>query len=103
MDIKELRELTPDRLTALEQSLRKQIFDARIKNYTNQLDDTASIRRLRRDMARVKTVHSELIAAGPIADDAAAADDSTADDSAVEEAVEAADAEPEAAAEEETD
>ncbi len=95
MDIKELRELTPDRLSALEQSLRKQIFDARIKNYTNQLDDTASIRRLRRDMARVKTVHSELVAAAP-------ADDSTTEEVA-EAPVEATDDAPEAAAEEETD
>ncbi len=64
MDIKELRELNIDRLGALERGLRKQIFDARIKNYTNQLDDTASIRRMRKDLARVKTVHSEMLNRG---------------------------------------
>ena len=59
MDIQELRECTVERLEELEKTLRRQIFEARIKNYTNQLDDTASIRRARRDLARVKTVMSE--------------------------------------------
>ena len=59
MDIKELRDCTPERLQELEKTLRRQIFDARIKNFTNQLDDTASIRRARRDLARVKTLMIE--------------------------------------------
>lgn len=61
MDINELRELTPERLGELEKQLRRQIFDARIKNYTNQLDDTASIRRMKRDLARVKTIAGEIV------------------------------------------
>lgn len=60
MEINELRELTPERLGELEKQLRRQIFDARIKNYTNQLDDTASIRRMKRDLARVKTIATEI-------------------------------------------
>jgi len=59
VDIKELRECNEERLLELEKSLRRQVFDARIKNFTNQLDDTASIRRVRRDLARVKTILSE--------------------------------------------
>lgn len=59
MDVKELRECTDARLAELEQTLRRQIFDARIKNFTNQLDDTASIGRVRKDLARVKTILSE--------------------------------------------
>ena len=59
MDIQELRDCTEERLEELEKTLRRQIFEARIKNFTNQLDDTASIRRARRDLARVKTVMSE--------------------------------------------
>ena len=66
MDIKELRECTTERLQELEKNLRRQIFDARIKNFTNQLDDTASIRRARRDLARVKTILSERV--GSVAD-----------------------------------
>ncbi len=59
MDNNELRECTVDRLNDLEATLRRQIFESRIKNFTNQLDDTASIRRARRDLARVKTILSE--------------------------------------------
>ena len=61
MDTTELRECTNDRLADLEKTLRRQIFEARIKNFTNQLDDTASIRRARRDLARVKTILSERV------------------------------------------
>lgn len=56
MDINELRECNQERLQELEKQLRRQVFDARIKNLTNQLHDTASIRRARRDLARVKTL-----------------------------------------------
>lgn len=56
MDLKELHECTPERLQEIEKQLRREIFDARLKNYTNQLDDTASIRRARRNLARVKTL-----------------------------------------------
>jgi large subunit ribosomal protein L29 len=59
---KQLRESTDERLTELERSLRREIFEARIKNFTNQLDDTASIRRARKDLARVKTIRDERVA-----------------------------------------
>lgn len=59
MDTNELRDCTVERLMELEKTLRRQIFDGRIKNFTNQLDDTASIRRARRDLARVKTILNE--------------------------------------------
>jgi len=59
MEITELRDCTPERLVDLEKTLRRQIFEARMKNFTNQLDDTALVRRTRRDLARVKTVLSE--------------------------------------------
>jgi large subunit ribosomal protein L29 len=56
---KQLRESTDERLAELESSLRREIFESRIKNFTNQLDDTASIRRARKDLARVKTLLNE--------------------------------------------
>lgn len=65
MEISELRETTKERLAELEASLRRQIFEARIKNHTNQLDDTASIRRTRRDLARVLTVLNERVGNAP--------------------------------------
>lgn len=56
MKAKELRERTDEHLRELEKSLAKEVFDARFKNFTNRLNDTALIRRARRDLARVKTV-----------------------------------------------
>jgi large subunit ribosomal protein L29 len=53
---KELRERTTEALTELSKSLQNDLFQARFKNYTNRLNDTASIRRTRRDLARVKTL-----------------------------------------------
>ena len=61
MKTEELRECTDERLTELEKGLRREIFESRIKNFTNQLDDTASIRRAKRDLARVKTIQNERV------------------------------------------
>ena len=56
MKSKELRDRTDEALQELEKSLQSEIFQARFKNYTNRLNDTASIKRQRRDLARVKTI-----------------------------------------------
>ena len=55
MKAKDLRERTTDHLRELEKSLAQEVFQARFKNFTNRLNDTASIRKTRRDLARVKT------------------------------------------------
>ncbi|HZF47250.1 MAG TPA: 50S ribosomal protein L29 [Polyangiaceae bacterium] len=55
MKAKDLRERTDDHLRELEKSLAQEVFQARFKNFTNRLNDTASIRKTRRDLARVKT------------------------------------------------
>lgn len=54
--LKELRERTDEHLREQEKELAKDVFDARFKNFTNRLNDTALIRRKRRDLARVKTI-----------------------------------------------
>jgi len=56
MKAKELRERTDEHLRELEKSLAKDVFDGHFKNFTNRLNDTALIRRSRRDLARVKTI-----------------------------------------------
>ena len=68
MKAKELKESTDERLAELERSLRREVFEARIKNFTNQLDDTASIHRARRDLARVLTIRSQRARSGSDAD-----------------------------------
>jgi len=52
----ELREKNDDELKELEQSLARDLWKSRFSNYSNQLDDTDKVRRLRREIARVKTI-----------------------------------------------
>ena len=55
MKAKDLRERTLEHLLELEKQLTNDVFQARFKNFTNRLNDTASIQKTRRDLARVKT------------------------------------------------
>jgi large subunit ribosomal protein L29 len=59
MKAKDMREKSVEDLVELEKSLVKDAFQARFKNFTNRLDDTASIKKARRDIARVKTLLAE--------------------------------------------
>ena len=56
MNATELRDQSVDELQERERDLIRELWKARFDNHTNQLDDTAKIRRLRRDIARVKTI-----------------------------------------------
>ena len=56
MKAKDLRERSSDDLKELEKSLAKDTFTARFKNFTNRLDDTSTINKTKRDLARVKTL-----------------------------------------------
>jgi large subunit ribosomal protein L29 len=63
MKSKDLRERTTEHLRELEKSLANDMFQARFKNFTNRLNDTASIRKARRDLARVKTILTQRLSA----------------------------------------
>lgn len=52
----DLRSLSLEQLEQKGAELRSELFDARMKRATEQLQDTASLGRLRRDIARVETV-----------------------------------------------
>jgi large subunit ribosomal protein L29 len=52
----DIRAKSADELKDLERDLRLELFKARIQNHTNQLDSTARLRSLRRDIARIHTV-----------------------------------------------
>lgn len=56
MKASELRELTLDELRAKEEELRREHFTAKVRHATGQLENTAKLRLLRRDIARVETV-----------------------------------------------
>ncbi len=74
MKAKDLRERSPEDLRELEKSIAKDTFTARFKNFTNQLDDTSTIKKAKRDLARVKTLlrQQALNSAAPKAETAAA-------------------------------
>lgn len=59
MKAKDLRDRTTEHLIELEKTLGREVFDAKFKNFTNRLNDTASIRTKRRDLARVKSILAE--------------------------------------------
>ena len=56
MKTAEIREKSSDELKTLDGELRKELFKARIQNHTNQLDSTAKLHKLKRDIARIATV-----------------------------------------------
>lgn len=56
MNAKEFRAKTPDQLLDHLTSLKKEAFNLRFQQATNQLENTARIRIVRRDVARIKTV-----------------------------------------------
>jgi large subunit ribosomal protein L29 len=55
----DLREKSLEDLRELEKTLAHDVFQARLKNFTNRLDDTSSIRKTKRDLARVTTLLRE--------------------------------------------
>ena len=63
MDAKELREKSPDQLRDELANLKKEAFNLRFQQATNQLENTARMRQVRRNAARVKTILNEKAAA----------------------------------------
>ncbi|MFO0670178.1 MAG: 50S ribosomal protein L29 [Polyangiaceae bacterium] len=59
MKAKDLKERSVEDLKELAKSLRKDFFQNRLKNFTNRLDDTSTIKKARADLARVLTVLNE--------------------------------------------
>ncbi len=53
---KQLKNLSKDELASKGRELESGLFQAKIKLATGQLEDTASIWRMRKDIARVKTL-----------------------------------------------
>jgi large subunit ribosomal protein L29 len=63
MDANELRNQTPDQLRDRLSGLKKEAFNLRFQQATSQLENTARMRQVRRDTARVLTVMNEKAAA----------------------------------------
>ena len=63
MKAEDLRTRSADELTDQLASLKKEQFNLRFQRATGQLEKTARIREVRRDIARIKTVASQQRAA----------------------------------------
>ena len=63
MNAHELRDKTPDQLRDELVNLKKESFNLRFQQATGQMENTARMRQVRRDTARVKTIQNEKAAA----------------------------------------
>jgi large subunit ribosomal protein L29 len=54
MKSKELSEKSVEELTELAKTRASELFQARLQNFTNQLDDTSTITKARKDVARIQ-------------------------------------------------
>jgi large subunit ribosomal protein L29 len=59
MKASDLREKSVEDLLELQKTLAHDVFQSRLKNFTNRLDDTSAIRKTKRDLARVTTLLRE--------------------------------------------
>ena len=59
MDAKELREMQPEQLAAELEQARKELFQLKFQAAVERIDAPSNIRRLRREMARIKTIQRE--------------------------------------------
>jgi large subunit ribosomal protein L29 len=61
---KEMKNLSSDELKAKVRETEAQLFDAKMKRATGQLSDTAHVWRLRKEVARMKTLQSQAAGKG---------------------------------------
>jgi large subunit ribosomal protein L29 len=64
MKAQELRTKTSDQLKTELSTLRKEAFNLRFRKASGQLENTARVRQVRRDIARIKTMLNESARAG---------------------------------------
>lgn len=59
MKAKEIRELTVDELRQRDMDFREKYFNLKLQLSTNQLANTAELKQVKKDIARVKTILHE--------------------------------------------
>ncbi|MBB5754238.1 50S ribosomal protein L29 [Prosthecomicrobium pneumaticum] len=63
MKAKDVRVMTADQLDDQLVALKKEQFNLRFQRATGQLENTARVRQIRRDIARIKTIAAQKAAA----------------------------------------
>ena len=56
MELKKMREMTDVELNNELAKMKKELFNLRFQNATNQLDNTSRIKEVRKNIARIQTV-----------------------------------------------
>mgnify|MGYP001165572983 CR=1 FL=1 len=59
MKTKEIRSLTTDQMLEKEAEYKKELFNLRFQQATGQLENTARLTKVRKNIARIKTILSE--------------------------------------------
>jgi large subunit ribosomal protein L29 len=67
MKAEDVRRMTVDQLDDEALKLKKEQFNLRFQRATNQLENTARVRVVRRDIARIKTIAAQKRAGQPAA------------------------------------
>ena len=58
--VKELRGLSQEELAKRERELKKELFELRFQAAAGQLEQTARLKEVKKQIARIKTVQSEV-------------------------------------------
>jgi len=56
MKARDLKELTAEELLKKEKDLKEELFNLRFQHSTGQLDNTARLKQVKKDVARLETV-----------------------------------------------
>ncbi|MDO5725685.1 MAG: 50S ribosomal protein L29 [Tissierellia bacterium] len=59
MKVKEIRQLSTEDLSKKENDLKHELFNLRFQMATGQLDNPSNLKKVRKDIARVKTIIRE--------------------------------------------
>ncbi|MBI4625840.1 MAG: 50S ribosomal protein L29 [Verrucomicrobia bacterium] len=59
MTSKEIRDLSPVEITSKARELREQLLQLKLRKQTGQVEKTHELRSLRKDIARLETIHNE--------------------------------------------
>lgn len=59
MTVKEIRELSVEQLETKVKELKLELFNLKLQKTLGQLQDTAKIRTVKRDIAKIKTILTE--------------------------------------------
>ena len=63
MKVEDIRAMSPDQMDDEVLKLKKERFNLRFQRATGQLENTARVRQVRRDIARIKTIAAQKRAA----------------------------------------